>query len=341
MKKIETLHSHTITSDGKLSHRQVLEICEERKIGVVAFTDHDSLPDSKVVNILNNNRDLYTKWIIGIEVSSGWPLDLGGGPTSGLHVVGLFVDPTNRDLLTHCRKAQEARVIRMQKMVKNIRKLGFKLTENDCFKTSGGESVGRPHIVSALNFYPSNKEVYQKLIRKLKVDAKKDAVTKGLYKNLVARGEEQYPYILFLGEDSYIKGVYVDYQYYSDFDNTVKLIRKAGGLTILAHWNSCRFKMTTEYVDEVFRENRIDGAETVYGLWNFKAGKWEEQEEELKVLKNLVDKHNILHSGGADAHTVEDFDDFKNNLWFSKRTIGLTERIIKESKVDKAWSSFD
>ena len=58
MKKIETLHSHTITSDGKLSHRQVLEICEERNIGVVAFTDHDSLPDSKVVNILNNNRDL-------------------------------------------------------------------------------------------------------------------------------------------------------------------------------------------------------------------------------------------------------------------------------------------
>ena len=43
----QTLHSHTKDSDGLLTHREVLNICSKYNIGVVAFTDHDTLPNEK------------------------------------------------------------------------------------------------------------------------------------------------------------------------------------------------------------------------------------------------------------------------------------------------------
>ena len=335
----QTLHSHTKDSDGLLTHREVLNICSKYNIGVVAFTDHDTLPNEKTLKLLKKEKKHPTKWIVGIEISSGWPLDLGGGATSGLHVVGLFVDPFNRELLDHCTKAKEARITRMRMMVKNLVSLGFKITEKDCLRSSVGETVGRPHIVTALSYYPENSKVYDVLRKRMKNDSKNDQDIKRKYEDMILRGDSQYPYVLFLSDDSYIKNIYVDYQYYSDFDSTVSLIRNAGGLAILAHWGSCRFKMTDEYMDGIFKKNSIDGAETVYGLWNYESGKWTEQEKELKILKKLVGQHDKLHSGGADAHTRKDFEQFVNEQWFSERTVGLIENIIKKSNVDTVWSS--
>ncbi len=113
----ETLHAHTTASDGTLTHLELLDACQKYNVGIVAFTDHDSLPNKKTLKLLNENRNHPIKWIIGIEVSSGLPRELGGKVHSGLHIVGLFVNPTNKDLLEYCKLAQEARITRMQRMV--------------------------------------------------------------------------------------------------------------------------------------------------------------------------------------------------------------------------------
>src|SRR5512135_1753213 len=156
----QTLHAHTTTSDGKYGYLRWLDLCRDNNIGVLAYTDHDSLPSVRSLKLLMKNKKHKTRWIIGVEISSGWPTDLGGGATSGLHLVGLFVDPTNKNLLDHCKKAKEARITRMQKIVKNLNNLGFTLTAADCLKASGGESVGRPHIVKAINYHPENVKIY-------------------------------------------------------------------------------------------------------------------------------------------------------------------------------------
>jgi len=115
-KKIQTLHCHTTTSDGELTYLETLNFCQKINIGTVAFTDHDSLPKEKDINLLLKNKNHPTKWIVGTELNSGWPKELEiPGIGNGFEVIGLFVDPTNADLKDHCQKAQEARVSRTKK----------------------------------------------------------------------------------------------------------------------------------------------------------------------------------------------------------------------------------
>lgn len=147
--KYQTLHSHTTNSDGELDLTSLIRVCSENNIGTVAITDHDSVLNEEQISYLHK-KESEVNWISGIEISSGFPSEMGGGVASEFHILGLFVDPFNKNLVKHCKLAQEARVERMQKMVKNLTGLGFKITEEDCLAASGGETVGRPHIVKAI-----------------------------------------------------------------------------------------------------------------------------------------------------------------------------------------------
>ena len=130
----ENLHCHTKTSDGELSYKQVLDICTENNISIAAFCDHDVLPDKKAMKVLENKRNHKTKWIIGTEISSGWPKEINNVPASNFHIVGLFVNPYNKNLIEHCEKAKQGRIKRMEIMVENLKFLGFEISKNNCLK---------------------------------------------------------------------------------------------------------------------------------------------------------------------------------------------------------------
>jgi len=341
MRNIQTLHSHTINSDGELTHRQVLKVCEQNNIGVIAFTDHDGVLGEKEIAELRSYKG-PVKWISGIEISSGLPKELGGGPASDFHIVGLFVDPTNTALAEHCKLAQKARVDRMQKMVKNLVDLGFSITEEDCLRASGGEAVARPHIVTAIKSKASNLKIIENMRLKMEEEAKSNADIKIRYNLMMEQGENQYPYKLFLAEDAYIPNVYVDYQYSTDMDTSVKLIREAGGVAILAHYFTVAKKINREMLDQFLMENRLDGAETVYGLFAMNTGT--EIEKYLKeteiIAKELVEKNDKVQSGGADAHKEKDFIMFSNSGDYAKRTESFAQNIISKLNINTKWSNF-
>lgn len=332
--KFQTLHSHTKASDGNLSHDEILEVCQANNIGVVAFTDHDSLPNAKTINKLKQNRS-DVKWIIGIEVSSGAPKNCNVDFSP--HIVGLFVNPLDLNLLDHCKNAQSAREERMKKIVKNLNGLGFKITGNECLRESGGESVGRPHIVKVLMSKPENMLIIEELRKKMEKDANGNLSIKNKYDKMTERGETQYPYELFLSDDSYIKGVYIDYSYRPDMDACVGIIRNAGGVALFAHWFTEINKFGEKQMESLLSENRIDGAETVYGFYD-KIDK--DFIIQRKILRKLINKYNKLEGGGVDAHSREHFEMFAKNKFYAGMTVGMAEKIIKKSKVDLTWSSF-
>lgn len=334
--KYQTLHCHTTISDGYLTHGEVLDQCKKNNIGAVAFTDHDSLPPKKVVKSLMENKKDETKWIIGIEISSGGPVDF---PVKfSPHIVGLFLDPFNKDLVNHCKLAQEARVDRMREMVSHLTKLGFDVTEKECLNASGGESVARPHIVKALKSKRHNLEVIEKIRLEMKKKSKNDEKLKQQYDLMMERGEQQYPYVLFLSDDSFIKETYVDYKYRADLDKSVELIRNAGGIALFAHWFTEMKKFKERDMEGLLKDSRLDGVETVYG-WD--ALEKEECKRQRKILENLLEKHDKVAGGGVDAHSVEHFEWLGENDWYSRYTIGMAEEIIKKTNVDLYWSSFD
>lgn len=110
---IETLHTHTTLSDGKLSHKEMFELAESLGVSIIAFTDHDAVPGDETLAYLNGVHGSSTKWILGIEITAGLPKELSDQSNGGLHIIGLFLDPKNNALLEHCEKAQKARVERM------------------------------------------------------------------------------------------------------------------------------------------------------------------------------------------------------------------------------------
>lgn len=335
---IESLHTHTTLSDGKLSHKEMFELAKSLGLSVIAFTDHDAVPNNETLAYLESVRVASLKWIIGIEITAGLPKNLPGQSNGGLHIIGLFVDPKNPALLLHCEKAQTARTERMRGMVANLQSLGFTITAEDCLKASGGDSVGRPHIVEALAMHPENQNVTVRLMEEMKKDAENSAALRVKYDTMIEAGERQVPYTLFLSEDSYRK-VYLETTYCPDLDEAVALIRGAGGIASIAHYFTVKKKMPLPFIEQLLQEKRIDGAETVYGMWNL--GKTGEQEtkNDQKELARMLSLHGGLETGGSDAHKEEDLRQYASLTDFSKKSEGLTQKIIDSGRVNPRFSS--
>lgn len=337
----QNLHCHTKTSDGELTYKQVLDVCKEYKISVVAFTDHDALPDKKATKRLQDNHLHSTKWIIGCEISSGYPREIGG-PASNFHIVGLFVNPFEKNLLKHCQMAQQARIERMERMVKNLRSLGFKISKEDCLKESGGESVGRPHIVAALMKKEKNLKIIEELKNKMAKEAAHSPEIQRKYEKMIAAGQSYrpyfYPFFLFLDKKAFLADIFVDYLYWKDMDESVKLIRDAGGVAILAHWSFSKYKVDGKMIEKFFKEGRLDGAEIVFrgaGPNGFN----KEFKKDMEIMEKLTQKYNVLQSGGGDSHTKEDLKLFAKQKWLAQKTIGLVEKMMKVRNLNLKFSS--
>ncbi len=325
--KYQNLHTHTVLSDGQLSPIETLKVCEKYGVDAVAFTDHDSLPTEKAVSGLKKYSG-PVKWISGIEISSGLPRELGGKPTSNFHIVGLFIDPSNRVLREYCKKMQAARLERMEKIVKNLKSLSFEITTTDCLKESKGETVNRSHIVSALEKKKKNRDIIAKLKAKMRQESKHNEELKKKYLDMERKGEKQVPYSLFLDTGAFIPDIFVDYLYGLPFDETARIIRKAGGLAFLAHWTFIKKIIGFDLVEKLLKERRLDGVEIVYNP-NKRQGMRSEILKDMKRMKNLAEKYDCLQSGGADSHSEKDIIDFFQDKEFSEKTIGLAEKMLK------------
>jgi predicted metal-dependent phosphoesterase TrpH len=335
---IESLHTHTTLSDGKLSHKEMFELAKSVGVSIIAFTDHDAVPNDEALAYLESVRDSSARWIIGIEITAGLPKELSEQSNGGLHIIGLFVDPKNSGLLLHCEKAQIARVERMEGMVANLKNLGFIISAEDCLQASGGDSVGRPHIVEALATHPENQAVMTSLIEEMKKDAENNPTLRTQYESMIESGERQFPYTLFLSGDSY-KKAYIDTSYSPDLDEAVALIRGAGGIASIAHYFTIKKKMPFPFIEQLLREKRIDGMESVYGMWNIGKNTEQEMLDDQKELKRLIGASGALETGGSDAHKEEDMRQYASLSEFSQKSIGLTQKILDSGKVNRRFSS--
>jgi hypothetical protein len=228
----------------------------------------------------------------------------------------------------------------MQRIVANLQGLGFKITTDDCLQASGGESVGRPHIVQALFSHPKNEEIIDQLVSQFKTAAQKDASLKHKYRQMISdsRGKPGYVYYLFLTHDALIPGIYVPYLYSTPLDEAVKLIRNAGGVSFLAHWSFEKQKLNPQLLEQLFRQNRLDGAEILYGMpTDFET--FPDLIKDMEIVRQLTEKHQRLQSGGGDLHTPDHFSDFVNGPT-AKFTVGLTQKLISDPRVNPSWSSF-
>lgn len=330
--RFESLHNHTRASDGPYTYLELFQAAQQYHYGVMALTDHDTVVNAKDLEILREYAG-PVKWISGVEITSGLPTELGGGPTSMFHVLGLFIDPTNQALVDHCRTAVEARRERMQRIVKNLRAIGFDITESDCMAESDGETVGRRNIANALKRSPRYEQVMDRIKAQMADEAKEDPEVAMQYLRLFDTPKNDHPFQLFLSEDSYLGGIYVDYLYNIDMDTSAKLIREAGGIAVLGHWSTVSKKIDQGMIEQMLVDKRFDGIELEWKVFDDTSGM------SRKILPGVVERTGTATTIGLDAHNLIDIDKFTRDEEFSQASVGQTQTLIDRFKPDLTFTN--
>ncbi len=137
---IVDLHTHTNASDGTLSPQELVREARAANVGMLAITDHDTLAGYQQVSSLVTGT---LQLIPGIELSAQWH-------KTGVHVVGLNIDPDSDSLRQIIATQQQARRARATIIAERLAKrgLGDLLAQADQAAELG--NIGRPHFAHAL-----------------------------------------------------------------------------------------------------------------------------------------------------------------------------------------------
>jgi hypothetical protein len=91
------LHTHTTASDGTFSPKKIIDYAINKKIKVIAITDHNSV--SGVNSAIKYSKGKDIEVISGVEIDCYEP-----SLNIIIHIVGLFIDTENKELVNNLKK---------------------------------------------------------------------------------------------------------------------------------------------------------------------------------------------------------------------------------------------
>lgn len=190
------LHSHTLFSDGVLSPSALVQRAVGNGVSTLAITDHDTVDAYRDLRLAGDQ----IKLIAGIEFSTQWE-------STGVHVLGLNIDPGSDAICTGVRFQAGARLKRARRIADKLEKKGIKNAWEGASALSAGDYIGRPHFARYL-------------------------VNSGQVKSMQAAFKK------YLGD-----GKTGDVrQHWADLPQIIQWIRDANGIAVLAH--PLKYKMT-------------------------------------------------------------------------------------------------
>lgn len=108
------LHTHSNHSDGSLRPAELIERAAAAGVEVLALTDHDSVAGLDEAQRAAGERGM--KLVPGVEISAEWR-------SQAIHVLGLWIDPSSRQLRGLLQAQGELRRVRMRKICARLGKL--------------------------------------------------------------------------------------------------------------------------------------------------------------------------------------------------------------------------
>ncbi len=176
-----------------------------------------------------------------------------------IHILGYCMNTRNTDLLTGLNRLQDARKGRNRKIIKKLNELGIAITDSDLKNISSIGQTGRPHIAKVL-------------------------VNHGIVRNM----NEAFKRFLKKGSSAYVS------RFIYSAQEAISLIKKAGGLAVLAH--PVQIDATLQTLPQLFVDLvsfGLDGVELYYPTHSQKT---------RKKLRNMTAKYSFLYTGGSDYH---------------------------------------
>ncbi len=198
-KRTVDFHTHSTCSDGTLTPTELVNHAKNSGLSAFALTDHDSVDGIKEAK--KEAERIGMEFIPGIEFSAA--------DDTETHIIGLFIDPENEELLNTISKLKGSRKRRMEEICAKLRALGFNITHEEALDLAGGTFVGRAHIAKLMvqkGYCETIQECFEKYI--------------GLNKPAYAEKNEL------------------------TAEEAVKAIRASGGLAFLAHLNQTKYDIS-------------------------------------------------------------------------------------------------
>lgn len=222
MKTID-LHVHSNYSDGTCTPEELVELAVKKGLAAFALTDHDATRGVNPILAYQKKTSAPVEIIPGIEISSEYH-------KKEIHIVGLYVNQDNQNLVETTSHFVNLRAKRNQKMVENFQNAGIPMTMEDLQEGNPGTVITRAHFTRFL-------------------------IQHGVVKNAKEAFSQ------YLGEDS---PFYVSRKLISATD-AISLILEAGGVPILAH--PIHYHMEEQVLRSMiktFKEHGLVGIEVKY-----------------------------------------------------------------------------
>ncbi len=234
------LHVHSNKSDGTFTPSELVTMAIEKNLTALALTDHDTTDGLEELANAAAGKPLAI--VPGIELSTEYE-------GKDIHIVGLFIDPTQSDFRAHLKAFVESRDDRNRKMCANLQEAGIPISYEALQEANPGSVITRAHYGTWL-------------LEHGVVSSVADAFSKYL--------GDHTPY--FVPREKVTP------------QQAVSLIQKAGGLAILAH--PILYRMSRERLDILVRrlkEVGLTGIEAIYATYNSR------EENQIRQLASKYD----------------------------------------------------
>lgn len=265
------LHLHSTASDGSDTPPQLINLAFELKLKAVALTDHDTV--AGIEQFLSYGEPNKIIAIPGIEIS------IRHEPKRELidvHIIGLNIDHSSTRLLNTINDQIKGRFEQKKVICKRLKsEFGYDISFEDVKAIARSEIIGRPHIVEIMK---------RNNPKKVEGKSKND-----LFKLISIGG-----------------AAYVDRKVELNLEESIELIKSAGGIPILAHPGIHLVPDRKKFIELCVKAG-IEGIEVEYTyaknrpFYETDKDTWA-QNYFPDYYRKIAEKFNLIKSGGSDYH---------------------------------------
>ena len=265
------LHLHSSASDGSLTPSQLIEEALNLKLKAIAITDHDTIAGVKEFLSFGELKKIIV--IPGIEIS------IRHEPIRELidvHIIGLNLDHSSNRLINTIDDQIKGRLEQKKAICKRLRdEFGYDISFDEVKTNAGNNIIGRPHIV--------------------------EIMTKNNPKKVVGKTKNELFKMISIGG-----AAFVDREVELNLEESIDLIKSAGGIPILAHPGIYEVSDRIKFIEMCIKAG-IEGIEVEYTyaknrpFYGTDKANWA-QNYFPEYFRKIAEKYNLIKSGGSDYH---------------------------------------